>query len=174
MRHRRLPATDWTAAPAKIWLWDVSTGCSHSLASQTVRGKVSEAISQLMYPVRGLSSNPLYLTILRIISLLARCTRDDRAGSSQLSTKFSQHQLNKAYPSLTSILLWHNWLPRCVSSFYTQRSSCCYTLMGWTAATEAQGRSRRLPQHNRDTQGVHHSLFTSLQRKSRYKVWFLG
>lgn len=141
MRHRRLPSTDLAAAPANIWLWDMSSRLSHSLACQTVRGKVSEVISQLIYLIRGLSSNPLCLTILRLISLLVCYTGDDSAGSSWLSIQFSHHQLNKAYLSLSSILLWHNWLPRCVRSFYKQHSSFCYMLAGWTAAMEARGRS---------------------------------
>lgn len=114
----------------------MSTRLSHSLACQTVRGKVSEVISQLIYLIRGLSSNPLCLTILRIISLLVCCTRDDSTGSSWLSIQFSQHQLNKAYLSLSSILLRHNWLARCVRSFYKQHSSCGYMLAGWAAAME--------------------------------------
>lgn len=167
MRHWRLPSTGLAAAAANIWLWDMSTRLSHSLACQTVRGKVSEVISQLIYLIRGLSSNPLCLTILRIISLLVCCTRDNSAGSSWLSIQFSHHQPNKAWLSLSSILLWHNWVPRCVRRFYTQHSSCSYMLAGWAAAMEAQGRSRQLLQQIRDTQ-VHHSLFISLQRKSRY------
>lgn len=100
MRHQRLLATDLTAAPASMWLWDMSTRHSHSLACQTVRRKVSEVISQLMYLIRGLSSNPLYLTMLRIIPLLAGCTRDGSEGTIRLSTEFSHHQLHKAYSSL--------------------------------------------------------------------------
>lgn len=167
MRHWRLPSTDLAAALANIWLWDMSTGLSHSLACHTVRGKVSEVISQLIYLIKGLSSNPLCSTILRIIFLLVRCTRDNSAGSSWPSIQLSHHQLNKAYLSLPSILFWHNWFPRCVRSFYIQHSSCCYMLAGWGAAMEAWGKSRHLLQQNRDTQ-VHHSLFISLQRKSRY------
>lgn len=156
MRHWRLLATDLTAALANTWLWDMSTRCSPSLACQAVTGKVSEVISQLIYLIRGLSSNPLCLTVLRIISLSVCCARDTGARSSRLSTKLSHHQLNKDYSSLPSILLQHNWLPRCVRSFYIQQSSCCYRLAGCSAAPEAPGRSRRLPQHNRDTPGVHH------------------
>lgn len=169
MRH---PSTDLAAAPANIWLWDMSSRLSHSLACQTVRGKVSEVISQLIYLIRGLSSNPLCLTILRLISLLVCYTEDDSAGSSWLSIQFSHHQLNKAYLSLSSILLWQNWLPRCVRSFYKQHSSFCYMLAGWTAAMEAQGRSRHLLQQNMDIQ-VHHSLYFPAKEK-QILVWLLA